>query len=262
MTAIDGLGHQLERTLLIRARPEIVFRFFTDSVRWAAWWGAGSTIDARPGGQVVIRYPNGVEARGEVLDVVAPERIVFSYGYASGAPIPAGGSRVTIHLEAHGSSTRLHLTHEFTNASVRDEHVQGWRFQLSLFGNLVATEVYAHAGQSVDEWFAAWSEPDATAREATLVRVAAPDVGFRDRFSIVDGIGEVVVHVGAAQRFMPGIQLRRQGEVRQCQGVVLADWIAEASDGQRRASGINVFVFDADGRIDQVTGFWDQHPNS
>src|SRR5262249_50376927 len=70
----------LERTVVIGARPATVFRFFTDSERWASWWGAGSTIEARPGGRLFIRHPNGVESAGEVLEVAPPERIVFTYG--------------------------------------------------------------------------------------------------------------------------------------------------------------------------------------
>ena len=66
------LAHQLDRTLVIGAPPALVFRYFTDSDRWAAWWGAGSTIDARPGGRVYIRYPGNVEAVGEVIDVSPP----------------------------------------------------------------------------------------------------------------------------------------------------------------------------------------------
>jgi hypothetical protein len=90
------LTHLLERTLLIEATRSIVFRFFTDTDRWAAWWGGGSAIDPRPGGRVLIRYPNGVQVLGEVLEIAEPERIVFTYGYESGKPIPPGGSRVTI----------------------------------------------------------------------------------------------------------------------------------------------------------------------
>src|ERR1039458_2266149 len=92
------LPHQLERTVVIRAEPETVFRFFTDSARWANWWGAGSTIDATPGGKVYIRHPNGVEAMGEVVEVQVPREIVFTLGYASGKPMPPGSSRVTINL--------------------------------------------------------------------------------------------------------------------------------------------------------------------
>jgi hypothetical protein len=38
--------------------------------------------------------------------------------------------------------------------------------------------------------------------------------------------------------------------------MALADWIARTGDGQERARGTNVFVFDSRGRIDSVTGFW------
>src|ERR1700689_3071664 len=130
------LTHKLDRSVVIQATRETVFRFFTDSARWAKWWGVGSTIDARAGGKVLIRNPGGVEALGEVLEVVPPERIVFTYGFAPGKPIPAGSSRVTISLEPCEAGTRLHLLHEFPEAAVRDEHVQGWRFQLSLFANI------------------------------------------------------------------------------------------------------------------------------
>ena len=260
MTETGALTHELKRVLIIQATRETVFRFFTDEARWAAWWGAGSTIDPRPGGLVVIRYPNDVEARGEVIEVTAPERITFTYGYASGTPIPAGGSRVTIRLDAEGTRTRLHLTHQFADAAVRDEHIQGWRYQLSLFANAVANEVHAHADRSVDAWFEAWSEPDPATREGTLSRIANRDVGFRDRFSAIEGLDDLSVHLAAAQRFMPGIRLRRTGDVRHCQGVVLTDWVAHGSDGQERSRGTNVFVFSSTGLIESVTGFWSQHP--
>jgi uncharacterized protein YndB with AHSA1/START domain len=81
----------LERSVLIQADPSTVFRFFTDSTRWARWWGTGSSIEPRTGGRVLICYPNGARASGEVLDIKAPERLLFSFGYESGNPIPPGG---------------------------------------------------------------------------------------------------------------------------------------------------------------------------
>jgi uncharacterized protein YndB with AHSA1/START domain len=249
------LPYQLDRTVVIRARPETVFRFFTDSARWAGWWGAGSTIDARPGGKVYIRHPNGVETLGEVLEVSSPERIVFTYGFASGKPIPPGSSRVTIRLDADEGGTRLHLVHEFPDAAARDEHVQGWRFQLSLFGNLVANEVYADAANSVDAWFSAWAIADDKLREETLGKIVTRGIQFRDRYSLLDGLADLTAHSGATQRFMPGIRMERKGDVRHCQGMVLADWIAVDDDAKERMSGTNVFVFSANGKIDAVTGF-------
>ncbi len=247
---------RLDRTIVIRARPATVFEFFTSTPDWAAWWGAGSTIDARPGGQLLIRHPNGVEVAGEVIDVRAPERIVFTYGYASGKPIPLGGSQVTIRLDGHPAGTLLQLTHEFSDAAQRDHHVQGWRFQLSLFANAVANKVNAAAAETVDRWFAAWSDPQATSREATLDAIGTKDIQVFDKFSCLAGEADVKAHFVAVHWFMPGLRLERRGDIRHCQAHVLADWVAIAKDGQERGRGTNLFVLDADGRIAEVTGFW------
>jgi len=251
------LAHQLDRTLVIGAPPALVFRYFTDSDRWAAWWGAGSTIDARPGGRVYIRYPGNVEAVGEVIEVSPPSQIVFSYGYASGTPIPPGASRVTIRLEPHQRGTRLQLTHALTaEASVRDEHVQGWRYQLSLFANVVADDLHGDISATVDNWFAAWNEQDAATRGTAIGSLASPSVRMRDRFSCVEGTDELNTHIGAAHRFMPGLRITRDGTPRHCQGTVLVDWTAAGPDGQPRGRGTNVFTLAPDGRIEAVTGFW------
>jgi uncharacterized protein YndB with AHSA1/START domain len=252
------LPHTLDRTILIHAAEDVVFRYFTDSARWAAWWGAGSTIDARPGGAVFIRYPNGVEVSGEVVESTPPARIVFTYGYASGAPIGPGASLVTIRLEPVAQGTRVHLTHAFAEAAVRDHHVQGWRYQLSLFANVVSDETHQGVGALVDRWFAAWADRDASSRDATLAAIASPDIQMRDRFSCVDGLDELSAHIAGAQRFMPGVRLQATGAPRHCQGTVIADWTAIGPGGQPQGSGTNVFVLDTGGRISSVTGFWSQ----
>jgi uncharacterized protein YndB with AHSA1/START domain len=251
-----NLSHHLDRTITIEAPQDLVFRYFTTDDRWAAWWGPGSTIDARAGGRVFIRHPGGVEAGGEVLEVVVPERIVFTYGFASGDPMPIGASRVSIHLENVARGTRVLLHHEFTDAAVRDHHVQGWRYQLSVFANVVLDRLHADAARTVDAWFSAWSDTDATSRAAALDAIGAPNVRMRDRFSAVEGVDELSQHIGAAHKFMPGLRMEKNGAVRHCQGLVLVDWIAKGPDGQQRAAGTNVFVLGEDGRIESVTGFW------
>jgi len=253
MTVLD---QRLDRTIVIRAGRETVFRYFTDNTRWAAWWGPGSSIDATPGGRVRIRYPDGTEAVGEVVDVASPDRIVFTYGYVSGTLIPPGGSRVTIRLETHADGTRVHLTHAFADASVRDQHVQGWRYQLSVFSNVVADQLHANAAATVDAWFEAWANEDERARATALAAIAASGLQLRDRFSAIDGLDDVNAHIGGAQRFMPGFRMRRSGAIRHCQGVVLADWTATGSDGATRGTGTNVFMLDSDAKIASVVGLW------
>jgi uncharacterized protein YndB with AHSA1/START domain len=250
------LSQSLERSILIRARREVVFRFFTDTARWAAWWGAGSTIDPRPGGRIFIRYPEGTEVSGEVVEIAEPERIVFTYGYVSGTPIPPGSSLVTIALEREHAGTRVRLSHAFAEAPVRDEHVQGWRYQLSLFANAVADDAGRSVPEVVDRWFAAWSEPDAAKRNAALEETVSVDVSMRDRFSAIEGAADLREHLAAVHRFMPGMTLARDGAVRQCQGMAIADWVARNPAGDEKGRGTNVFTLTPEGKVEGVTGFW------
>lgn len=249
-------SYALDRTVVIAAAPESVFRFFTDSARWSKWWGAGSTVDAKRGGRIYIRHPDGTESGGEVVELKPPKQFVFTYGFAKGTPFPNGASRVTIKLAADRAGTRLHLHHDIPDKAAHEEHVQGWRFQLSLFANVVTDEANAGAAKLADEWFDAWAEPDAAKRESTLGRIASPEIRFQDRFSNLDGLEDLLPHVAAAQKFMPGLRMKRDGAVRHCQGMALCDWIINGADGAERGRGTNAFVFGPTGRIEWVTGFW------
>jgi uncharacterized protein YndB with AHSA1/START domain len=250
------LPFRLDRSVFILAKPDTVFAFFQDSARWASWWGAGSTIDPRPGGKVYVRYPGNVEASGEIVEIRAPERIVFTYGYVSGKPVGPGESLVTIQLAPEAAGTRITLTHQLGDEAARNEHGQGWRYQLSLFGNLVSNEVNADAALRADAWFDAWAEPDDAKRRLALEAIAVPAVRFGDRYSMLEGVDEVSLHAGAAQKFMPGMRLRRDGDARHCLGTALVNWTVPGPDGTPVAQGTNVFTFGADGKISSVTGLW------
>jgi uncharacterized protein YndB with AHSA1/START domain len=253
---MSGLDHVLERSIKVAARRETVFRYFTDSGRFAAWWGEGSTIEPRPGGKVQIRFPNGIEAGGEVLEIAPCERVVFTFGFASGKPIAMGGSRVTIRLEESARGTLVRLRHELPTAEARDEHVQGWRYQLAVFANVVAREQQAGIDAVADRFFRVWGETDPVRRRTELLAVATEDLAFRDPYSCTAGIDDLVAHIGAAQVHMPGVQLERWGAARQCQGTALVDWLVRAPDGSERSRGTNVFELAPDGRIARATGLW------
>ena len=253
---MTGLDFALDRTVTIAARRETVFRYFTDSERFAAWWGKGSTIEPRPGGTVHIRFPGDVVAGGEVIEIAPPERIVFSYGFESGKPIPIGASRVTVTLEEAAGGTLVKLRHELPSAEVRDEHVQGWRYQLAVFANVVAKEAHAGAAALADRFFGCWRETDLARRREELAAIAVPELAFRDPYSCTSGIDDLNAHIAAAQRFMPGVVLERQGDARSCQGLALVDWSVMGPDGNPRARGTNVFELAKDGRIARVTGVW------
>jgi len=256
-TILGRLEFALEREIVIRAPRALVFRYFTDSGRWARWWGAGSTIDGKVGGALRIVYPGGTTASGEVLELRPPERIVFSYGYeGAGKPIAPGGSRVTIQLADHPQGTRLSFLHELADAATRDDHVQGWRYQLAVFANVVTNEAHAGAAKLADAWFTAWNEPEAGARSKAFAALVAKDVLFQDAHSCTRGLDDLDAHVSGAKIHMPGITLERTGEPRHCQGTALVDWVAKKPDGKPLARGTNVFELTHDGRIARVVGLW------
>src|SRR5262249_46344172 len=134
-----------------------------------------------------------------------------------------------------------------------DQHVQGWRYQMSVFANVAAAVEHAGAERAVDTWFAAWNETDAGKRAALIAACCAPDVTFRDQWSALAGQDDLVPHIGGAQQFVPGIAVARTGPVRHCQGTLLVDW-AMQQGGTAIASGSNVFELTPDGRIRAAVG--------
>lgn len=255
---MSALPHQLTRQVIIRASREVVFRYFTDSGRFAAWWGAGSAIEPRPGGPVRIVYPGGIVVTGEVVTLRPAQEISFTYGYEAQNRelIPPGGSLVTITLRDHAEGTLLDLRHDLATAAARDAHIPGWRYQLAMFANITAGEAYPATEGTLDRYFALWSEPDPARRLATLEAIADRDLVFRDRFGVTRGREDLAAHIGASQQHMPGLALAREGAVQQCQGTAIADWCARAPDGKLVARGRNVFDLGPDGRLTRIIGIW------
>ncbi len=254
---MTDLPHSLSRSLVIHAPRELVFRYFTDSARFARWWGAGSTIDCRVAGEVKIVYPNQVVARGAVTRIEPGRLIAFTYGYEDPAKaVPVGGSLVTIELHDHADGTRLELRHDLPTAAERDHHAPGWRFQLALFANVVAGECHADVAIVVDAWFRAWSEADVAARGRLLAQCAAKDVVMQDKWTCLTGHDDLLQHITICLQMAPGVTMQRTGEPRHCQGTALVDWTASDAKGEPRGKGTNVVQLDAHGKIARVVGFW------
>jgi uncharacterized protein YndB with AHSA1/START domain len=86
--------HELVITRLIDAPRERIFAAWTDPKQLARWWGPhGMTtpvceMDLRPGGvfRTVMRARDGTEYphAGVFLELVAPERIVFTDAFGAG----------------------------------------------------------------------------------------------------------------------------------------------------------------------------------
>jgi uncharacterized protein YndB with AHSA1/START domain len=121
-----GGNEVIERQMRIAARREVVFEFLVDPVRIVRWMGE-ATIDPQPGGIFRIAYRSGDVARGEVVEVTAPERFVISWGWeAAGDPPPPGASRVELELVEDGDGTLVRVRHSGLAPEARDGHGEGW----------------------------------------------------------------------------------------------------------------------------------------
>jgi uncharacterized protein YndB with AHSA1/START domain len=122
---------------LIDASPALVFKAWTQQEHAARWWGpAGFTIvscrlDAMPGGtyRVAMRSPDGIvrTKRGTYREVVAPERLVFTYAWEDTDGNPGHEMLITVTFEPQGDQTVLTLRQTgFADAGERDSHRGGW----------------------------------------------------------------------------------------------------------------------------------------
>jgi uncharacterized protein YndB with AHSA1/START domain len=93
--------------------------------------GSEATIEAAPGGTFRVRMGNGVEARGQVVEVDALRRIVFTWGWSNDPAVAPGSTRVEVTLSGRADGTDLVLRHfGLPDAAQRAHHLAGWHTYL------------------------------------------------------------------------------------------------------------------------------------
>jgi hypothetical protein len=112
----------------------------------------------------------------------------------------------------------------------------------------------------VDDYLAALTEGDATARAELVARAWSPEGRFVDPLLDVrghDAIGEIAV---AVHEQFPGHAFRRTSGVDTHHDRVRFTWALVAPDGAVALSGVDVGELDADGRLRQIVGFFGDAP--
>ena len=124
------------------------------------------------------------------------------------------------------TGTRVRLSHAFADPAVRDHHVQGWRYQLSLFaqrGRQRGPRRRRSGRRSLVRRLVRARCRDARRGRR---RWSSPAIAMRDQFSAIEGLPDLIEHLAAVHRFMPGMTIdpgRRRPAVS---GMAIADWIA------------------------------------
>jgi uncharacterized protein YndB with AHSA1/START domain len=102
MTLLRSDRERLTRSVELDAAPAEVWDALTEEALLAEWLADEVELKAEPGGEIVCRYADGEERRGEVELVEEAERLAWSWRREGGAP-----SRVELVLDAVGDRTRL-----------------------------------------------------------------------------------------------------------------------------------------------------------
>ena len=135
----------LELSRVFAAPRNRVFAAWTDSEAIKQWFGPPSCnvteadFTPRVGGQYHIKIDNvemgEIELTGTFREVVAPEKLVFTWQWLTSPLKEAGETLVTVQFIDRGRSTEIRLTHEgFPEAEVRDDHHEGWSGSLDKLG--------------------------------------------------------------------------------------------------------------------------------
>lgn len=143
-----------DRTLVITrvldAPRAMVFAAWVEADQAARWWGphgftsVSCTMDVRVGGgwRRVMRSPDGVEhcARGVYREIVAPERLVFTYAWENNSGQTGRETLVTLTFAERGDKTELTLRQAvFETVTARDDHRGGWSSCLERFAEYLAS---------------------------------------------------------------------------------------------------------------------------
>jgi len=138
--------HALSITRAFDAPRALVFKAWTDPALAARWWAPrGFTLLScemlvRPGGawRRCMRSPDGsvICKRGVYREIVAPERLVFTYADEDEAGTPGHETLVTVTFAESDGKTVLTLQQTgFETATTRDAHEAGWSGALEHLAN-------------------------------------------------------------------------------------------------------------------------------
>src|SRR3989304_2772233 len=117
----------VEQEVRIAAPPGVIFPYLIEAERMTRWMGIEAKLDPRPGGVFWVNVNGRDKARGEFIEVVPPNRVIFTWGWdGEGTGLPPGASTVEITLQPDGQGTLLRLRHTGLPKEVQASHAEGW----------------------------------------------------------------------------------------------------------------------------------------
>lgn len=259
------MNASVQVSVTINAEPETVWRFMSNRERFLSWMTfvpgsptpEGSVFEPRAGGELRIIFPNGGEARGNVVELEPLRKLVFTWGYdpdVAQTGLKAGSCRVEVALMRIPEGTRVTLTHSGPmSEQIAKAHEAGWRHYLAQLA-VVSTRsaVESHIGVTLETYFAACNERDDAKRMDLLGRCCEDAIRVRTAFACVDSVEDFNGHIANGLKHMPGVVSAQDGDARHIHGIARVPWKVSGPDGSVYFRGDNVMRFSARGKIEDI----------
>jgi uncharacterized protein YndB with AHSA1/START domain len=114
--------------IVVRAPAADVYELFTEPSALVRWIGIRALLEPRPGGVFRFELLPGEFCSGRYVELVPHRRVVFTWGWESGAlPVAPGSTTVAVDLDERDGVTHVRLTHAGLDAAMRPWHADGWR---------------------------------------------------------------------------------------------------------------------------------------
>jgi hypothetical protein len=126
---------------------------------------------------------------------------------------------------------------------------------------MTETSIDTPVREVIDGYFAMWNETDPVRRRRIIEETWMPDASYIEPLMAAEGHEGLDDGVAALQAQFPGHTLHPAGRVDAHHDRVRWSWELLGPDGGAPlAAGTNVGVLAPDGRLRQVTGFFDSMP--
>jgi SnoaL-like domain len=123
---------------------------------------------------------------------------------------------------------------------------------------MIETNIAASIREVIDGYFAMWNETDSARRRLIIEATWTPDASYIEPLMVAEGHEALSDGVAGLQAQFPEHTLRPLGHVDTHHDRVRWSWELFGPNGDEpMAAGTNVGVLSPDGRLRQVTGFFD-----
>jgi len=112
----------------------------------------------------------------------------------------------------------------------------------------------------VDGYFTMWNETDDASRKKVIERVWSDNAVSVDPMVRATGHQEIDSMVAKVQESYPGHKFSLVGDIVEHHDRVRFDWRMKNDKGEVQLSGIDCVRLSSDGRIEDLTGFFDATP--